>query len=342
MPCSHSSSLGRRAFVAGGGGLLIGCTREASPPRRAVPTASTSLEASDAGARAAGDAAAHALFDAYPALAKTLPRVPLGRFPSAIERAASLAPGSTLYIKRDDDFARAGAEREREQARTSTISLAFSAARRSGSSSSTSERRARSRSGASSRSAASVRIRRSPSPCSAVRSDSPCAFIPRRSPSRRSPRRTSAQTRRRAPSWVSSTPSTKGTPAPSATLERATSYIALGLGGSAAGLGLEMRARRAAYRDRRRSRVEPRQRHRRDAARDPRRDHRFHPRPRRRRLGPRPGVLGESARGAPRRHALRSPWTRLRPPPLLEHHELARRRDRRRPRRLPEIREMNP
>ena len=180
MPCSHSSSLGRRAFVAGGGGLLIGCTREASPPRRAVPTASTSLEASDAGARAGGDAAAHALFDAYPALDKMLPRVPLGRFPSAIERAASLAPGSTLYIKRDDDFARAGAEREREQARTSTISLAFSAARRSGSSGSTSERRARSRSGASSRSAASVRIRRSPSPCSAVRSDSPCAFIPGR------------------------------------------------------------------------------------------------------------------------------------------------------------------
>ena len=223
MPCSHSSSLGRRAFVAGGGGLLIGCTREASPPRRAVPTASTSLEASDAGARAGGDAAAHALFDAYPALAKTLPRVPLGGFPSAIERAASLAPGSTLH--------------------------------------------------------------------------------------------TSSAT---------------------------TSYIAFGLGGNAAGLGLGMRARRAAYRDRRRSRVEPRQRHRRDAARDPRRDHRLRPRPRRLRPGPRPGVLGESARGAPRRHALRSPWTRLRPPPLLEHHELARRRDRRRPRRLPEIREMNP
>ena len=222
MPCSHSSSLGRRAFVAGGGGLLIGCTREASPPRRAVPTASTSREASDAGARAGGDAAAHALFDAYPALAKTLPRVPLGGFPSAIERAASLAPGSTLYIKRDDELHRVRARRKRSRART------------------------------------------------------------------------------------------------------------------------RMRARRAAYRDRRRSRVEPRQRHRRDAARDPRRDHRLRPRPRRLRPGPRPGVLGESARGAPRRHALRSPWTRLRPPPLLEHHELARRRDRRRPRRLPEIREMNP
>jgi D-cysteine desulfhydrase len=104
MPCLHSSSLGRRAFISGSG-LLVGCTREASQPRRDVSTDAGPPDAGAAG-DAAADAAAHALFDAYPALARTLPRVSLGRFPSAIERGTSLAPDGALYIKRDDDFTR--------------------------------------------------------------------------------------------------------------------------------------------------------------------------------------------------------------------------------------------
>jgi hypothetical protein len=69
MPCLHSSSLGRRAFVAGGGVLLVGCSREASPPRRGVRS-----DSSPRATLATADACADALFDAYPALAKALAR----------------------------------------------------------------------------------------------------------------------------------------------------------------------------------------------------------------------------------------------------------------------------
>jgi len=51
-------------------------------------------------------ASVHALFDAYPTLARSLPRVELGRFPSTIERATSLLGEGALWIKRDDDFTR--------------------------------------------------------------------------------------------------------------------------------------------------------------------------------------------------------------------------------------------
>lgn len=121
MPCSHSSSLGRRAFLAGSG-LLVGCSREASPPRRGVPTDSGPPDAfAPADASACADRCA--LFDAYPALAKSLPRVALGRFPSAVERAPSLAPDSALYIKRDDDFARSLPSRTTSDASTGAAAL---------------------------------------------------------------------------------------------------------------------------------------------------------------------------------------------------------------------------
>lgn len=67
--------IGRRAFV--GGSLLVGGS---SAP-----------------------ASTHALFDRYPALGKSLARVELGRFPSAIERAKD----GGVFVKRDDDFTRA-------------------------------------------------------------------------------------------------------------------------------------------------------------------------------------------------------------------------------------------
>lgn len=51
-------------------------------------------------------ASVHALFDAYPALARSLPRVALGSFPSAIDHAVSLVGDGSLWIKRDDDFTR--------------------------------------------------------------------------------------------------------------------------------------------------------------------------------------------------------------------------------------------
>ncbi|MEA2745940.1 MAG: D-cysteine desulfhydrase, partial [Myxococcales bacterium] len=103
--------IGRRAFLAGSG-VIVGCApRKGAATRFESSSASASADASappDAATSAVASASApsHALFDAYPALAKTLARVALGRFPSAIERATSLAPDGTLYIKRDDDFTR--------------------------------------------------------------------------------------------------------------------------------------------------------------------------------------------------------------------------------------------
>ncbi|MDB5220221.1 MAG: 1-aminocyclopropane-carboxylate deaminase [Myxococcaceae bacterium] len=103
--------IGRRAFLAGSG-VIVGCApRKGAATRFESSSASASADASappDAATSAVASASApsHALFDAYPALAKTLARVALGRFPAAIERATSLAPDGTLYIKRDDDFTR--------------------------------------------------------------------------------------------------------------------------------------------------------------------------------------------------------------------------------------------
>ncbi|HSO35156.1 MAG TPA: pyridoxal-phosphate dependent enzyme [Labilithrix sp.] len=102
MPRPQQPSLGRRAFLAGSG-LALGCGRGSAPsePR--------SRDAAPAPAQLPppASAPAHALFDAYPALARNLPRVALGHFPSAIEHATSLVSDGSVWIKRDDDFTRA-------------------------------------------------------------------------------------------------------------------------------------------------------------------------------------------------------------------------------------------
>jgi D-cysteine desulfhydrase len=91
MPPSHPTPLGRRAFLTASA-ALASCTRP--PPAPASSSASSPASA---------PAPSHALFDAYPTLATTLPRIPLARFPSAIDHATSLVPGATnLWIKRDD------------------------------------------------------------------------------------------------------------------------------------------------------------------------------------------------------------------------------------------------
>lgn len=113
--------LGRRAFLAGSGVALgCGCGQRAEPLASAptsapvVPPPASATAAPPARAASVEvDAEApspprsvYALFEAYPALAKSLPRVELGWFPSPVERAKSIAGGHRLWIKRDDDFAR--------------------------------------------------------------------------------------------------------------------------------------------------------------------------------------------------------------------------------------------
>jgi D-cysteine desulfhydrase len=107
-------ALGRRAFLAGSS-LVLGCgrvprTTELPPPPGEI-AAAHAVNGPDATTGAIVTPAAearsvHALFDAYPALAASLPRVELGWFPSAIEPATSLLDDGRLWIKRDDDFSR--------------------------------------------------------------------------------------------------------------------------------------------------------------------------------------------------------------------------------------------
>ena len=94
------AELDRRAFLTGSTLLLgAGCRRAplASPASPVIAPPS---------APAPAPAPTHALFDAYPALANNLPRVALGCFPSAIAHATSLFDDGRVYIKRDDDFTR--------------------------------------------------------------------------------------------------------------------------------------------------------------------------------------------------------------------------------------------
>ncbi len=95
--------VGRRAFLVGGG-VLVGCARGREGELRATPAEtreSTSTSPIGEGARAT-----YALFDAYPSLPSGLPRSELGRFPSPIEPAKKLLEDGRLWIKRDDDFTR--------------------------------------------------------------------------------------------------------------------------------------------------------------------------------------------------------------------------------------------
>ncbi|MBX3187476.1 MAG: pyridoxal-phosphate dependent enzyme [Labilithrix sp.] len=97
LPC-----LGRRSFLAG---AIVGCGRAPrsndAPPR---PSASSPREPPPTDAAAPPPRPAHALFEVYPALAATLPRAPLARFPSTVEDASAVT--RSLWIKRDDDFTR--------------------------------------------------------------------------------------------------------------------------------------------------------------------------------------------------------------------------------------------
>lgn len=93
--------LGRRAFLAGSG-LVLGCRGKASePPDAAVPIAS-SVEPVAPVVSVVADAgpprSIEPLFDRYPALGRSLPRVDVGFYPSRVD----LVNG--VHIKRDDDF----------------------------------------------------------------------------------------------------------------------------------------------------------------------------------------------------------------------------------------------
>jgi D-cysteine desulfhydrase len=90
------AGMGRRAFLAGVGAMAACARRSTGADAGASAEAST-----DAGA------STFALFDAFPSLARSLPRVALGSFPSAIEDASSIVDGAPAWIKRDDDFTRA-------------------------------------------------------------------------------------------------------------------------------------------------------------------------------------------------------------------------------------------
>jgi len=119
--------LGRRGFLAGASLGTVACTgsKRSSvtsaasevPPtheRRlpdGVPVASG--DAGIAERAPAPDASAnedarslHTLFDAHPALGKSVPRVELGWFPSPIEQAKTTSSNGRLFVKRDDDFSR--------------------------------------------------------------------------------------------------------------------------------------------------------------------------------------------------------------------------------------------
>ena len=110
-PDGRVRSFDRRAFLAGGA-LLLACrgreTREDGETDAADAGAPTdTATGTDARPTTGIERAPFALFEAYPALAEHLPRTALGVFPSKVERARTLLGGERLYVKRDDDFARA-------------------------------------------------------------------------------------------------------------------------------------------------------------------------------------------------------------------------------------------
>ena len=94
--------LGRRSFLAGST-LLLGCSRREPVVESPAPPLPVVAPDAVADADVIVPPATFALFDAYPALAKTLPRVELGRFPARIEKASAI--DERVWIKRDDDVA---------------------------------------------------------------------------------------------------------------------------------------------------------------------------------------------------------------------------------------------
>lgn len=108
-------AFGRRAFVVGT--LVAGCTQRATVSPNGAPTSSSApepgppsteatppTETTPPTPRVERPASKHALFDAYPSLARALARIELGRFPSQVEVARGIGDG--IFVKRDDDFTR--------------------------------------------------------------------------------------------------------------------------------------------------------------------------------------------------------------------------------------------
>lgn len=103
--------LGRRAFVVGT--AVVGCSQRAvstsapapvAPSPVVTPAPETVAPSLPPPVVEEKPAPSHALFDAYPSLAKSLARIELGRFPSRVERAREI--GADVFVKRDDDFTR--------------------------------------------------------------------------------------------------------------------------------------------------------------------------------------------------------------------------------------------
>lgn len=87
-------------------GPTSSATASASVARSASTTATPVPSASNSGAAPIEPPASYALFDRFPALAALLPRTPLGRFPTRVEEVPELAQDlgvERLFVKRDDD-----------------------------------------------------------------------------------------------------------------------------------------------------------------------------------------------------------------------------------------------
>lgn len=108
--------LSRRDLLLGAAALcdvaVAGCGPTSAPTASTTeaPSASTSSTAapttSSSAAAPSAPPATYALFDRFPALAAQLPRTPLGRFPTRVEEVPSLARDlgvERLFVKRDDD-----------------------------------------------------------------------------------------------------------------------------------------------------------------------------------------------------------------------------------------------
>ncbi len=109
------AELGRRGFLVGSG-LLASCStsprgvatsreaQEVEPRASSAPVRGDEAPAPVPAApiESVAEASKHVLFERYPALAKSLARIELGRFPSPVEHASAI----DAWIKRDDDFTR--------------------------------------------------------------------------------------------------------------------------------------------------------------------------------------------------------------------------------------------
>ncbi len=101
------SGIDRRAFL--GAGVVLGCHRRIESGVEAGPSPSAPAVVPSAPPPVVRSP--YPLFERFPALAKSLPRIELGRYPSAIEPAPALLD-DRLYVKRDDDFTRSASFRE--------------------------------------------------------------------------------------------------------------------------------------------------------------------------------------------------------------------------------------